>query len=405
MNVPLVIFHPMDPRGAKVGGAETFVRGMIRHAPPDFDVELVGVSSTGPVRGVVETEEGGREYRFRPLIRVADENRRGRVPLSLRYTLALWPMRHQFRNKILFFNRIEPLLAFRRIPGPKLVAIHNDTLRQIAGGPGEVIWSRFPRLYFAMEARCLPAADRVWSESRATVEECRRRYPEIRDRIEWLPTWFDSDLFFPSKDRAEEKRRLTRQHPALRAEDEWILFTGRYQPQKAPLRLIETFDLVRRRRPEARLLLSGEGDLKERMVRAVAERGLQSSVVFLDSLRRPDLGAFYRAADAFLLASDYEGMPISVLEALACGLPVASTPVGEVPALLTSGSTGEIAADCSAQALALALEQLLARRVNDEGGACVAAVQAHMPRAVLQPLYDHIRALAVKGGRASRDKW
>lgn len=404
MSVSFVIFHPMDPRGAKVGGAETFVRGLIRHAPPDFDVELVGVASEGRARGAEEAEEAGRGYRFRPVIRVADESRRGAVPLSLRFTLALWPQRELFRGRTLFFNRIEPMLAFRRVPGPKLVAIHNDVSRQIAGGPGEVRWSRIPRLYFAMEARCLAAADLAFSESRATVEECRRRYPALRDRIEWLPTWFDSDLFFPSREgRAEEKRRLASRHSALRAEDEWILFAGRYQPQKAPIRLIEAFDLVRRRRSGARLLLSGEGMLKEAMVRAVSERGLQGRVVFLDSLRRPELGAWHRAADAFLLGSDYEGMPIGVLEALACGLPVASTPVGEVPSLVTAGVTGEIAAECSAPALADALERLLANRARYSAADCAASVAAYTPGAVLGPLYGRIRRLAdQRGGGMTR---
>lgn len=394
MSVPLVLFHPMDPRGAKVGGAEIFARGLIRHAPPDFEVELVGVAATGAARIPEILTEGSRPFRYWPLIRIADENLRPLVPLSLRYTLALWPMRHRFRNKVLFFNRIEPLLPFRRASEPKLVALHNDVQRQIGSGPGEVRWSRFPRLYFALEKRCLPAADFVLSESRATVDDCRRRYPEIRERFAVSSTWFDPDLFSPPANRAAEKQALALRHPGLRADQDWILYTGRYQPQKAPLRLIEALALVRRRRPGAKLLLSGEGDLKQDMVRGAAERGLQDGVVFLDSVRRLDLAAWYRAADAFMLASDYEGMPISVLEALACGLPVVSTPVGEVPALVVSGATGEMAADRTAEALAAALELLLAHRDRYADAVCAASVQAFTPSAVLGPLYDRIRSLA-----------
>ena len=132
------------------------------------------------------------------------------------------------------------------------------------------------------------------------------------------------------------------------------------------------------------------------------KRGLQDRVVFLDSVRRPDLAAWYRAADAFLLASDYEGMPIAVLEALACGLPVASTPVGEVPALVTPGSTGEIAAAYTAEALAEALERILSRRDRYAASACVAAVRDFTPQAVLRPLFDRLRALANQGAAAVR---
>lgn len=395
MRVPLVIFHPMDPRGSKVGGAETFVRGLIRHAPADFDVELVGVSSAGRACGEEWLMEGSARFRFRPLVRVADESRRGLVPLSLRYAAALWPLRNQFRDRVLLFNRIEPLLPFCGMPGPKIAMLHNDVARQIAAGPGEVLWSRFPRLYFALERRCFRASDQVYAVSRATVEESRRRYPEYRERIDPFSTWFDLDLFSPG-DRAAAKQTWAQRHSVLRPQDDWILYAGRFQPQKAPLRLIEAFGLVRRRRPGARLVLAGEGNLEAEMVRAVADRGLQGHVVFLGAVPPAELAACYRAADAFLLASDYEGMPISVLEALACGLPVVSTPVGEVPALVVSGVNGEMAADCSAAALAAALERLLARHPRPDPAACTASVRGFTPGVVLQPIYDRIRSLAVQ---------
>ena len=397
MSVPLVIFHPMDPRGAKVGGAEIFVRGLIRHAPADFDVELVGISASGPARGDMRLTEGNTPFRFQPLARVADENRKELVPLSLRYVAALWPLHRRFAHQVLFFNRIEPLLAFRRHANPKLVALHNDVRRQIDSGPGEVLWSRFPRLYFAMENRCLPTADLVLSESRATVDDCRRRFPALRDRIELFPTWFDPELFSPSSDtRADEKQRLARQHPGLRANGDWILYTGRFQAQKAPIRMLEAFALVHRQRSDAMLVLSGEGNLKPEMLRKAEELGLRNHVAFLDSVPRTGLPPFYRAADAFLLASDYEGMPISILEALACGLPVASTPVGEVPALVIPGTTGEIAANCSAEALAGALDRILSHRGTYFSAACAKSVRAFTPGAVLQPLYGRIRSLAGK---------
>jgi len=393
MNIPLVIFHPMDPRGEKVGGAEIFVRGLIRHAPPDFDVTLIGISSTGKIDGELTLMEGDRSFHFWPILRVADEDRRGFVPLSLRYTLALWPLRNKFQKAVLFFNRIEPLLLFRRHPAPKAIASHNDVERQIASGPGEVLWSRFPNLYFALENRCLPSADLIVSESQSTIENYRHRFPEYRNRIEWLPTWVDPLQFNPAQNRAEEKRSLSRQYPALRENDEWILFTGRFQPQKAPLRMMEAFGLVHRQRPATKLLLIGEGNLKAEMIQKVTNLGLQESVVFLGSMPPRELAAFYQAADAFLLASDYEGMPISVLEALACGLPVASTPVGEVPSLVTPGVTGEIATGYSADALASALEELLSHRARYTDTACTAAVQAFTPEQVLGPLYDRIQAL------------
>ncbi|HPB56776.1 MAG TPA: hypothetical protein PLB68_12515, partial [Candidatus Aminicenantes bacterium] len=86
----LRILHPMDPLGRKVGGAESFVKNMIRFSPSGLSIELVGTSSR-EVRLREWREEllEGREYRFLPLLKEEGENRRSFPPLSLRYTLAL----------------------------------------------------------------------------------------------------------------------------------------------------------------------------------------------------------------------------------------------------------------------------------------------------------------------------
>ncbi len=391
----------MDPRGSKIGGAETFVRGLIRYAPRDFEVELIGVSAQGPTAEELWLTEGSVRYKFRPLSRVADENRRGFVPLSLRFTRALRAIRADLGDRVLFFNRIEPAILFRGSLPRRIVAIHNDVPNQIVAGTGEVAWRHCPWLYLALEKRCLASADLVVSESRATVEHCRRRYAALRDRIEFLPLWVEPEVFAPPADRSAEKRRLLDQYPALRAAGDVVLFTGRFQRQKAPRRLIDALELVRRKRPGTTLLLIGDGDLRPAMERWVADRGLQNAVVFLRSMTRADLPAFYRAADVFLLASDYEGMPMSVLEALACGLPVASTPVGEIPSLLASGDNGELAADRSAETLAAALDRILSNRARYPAASCAASVRAFAPHAVLGPLYDHIRRLADHGARGT----
>ncbi len=397
MSIPLTLFHPMDPRGAKVGGAEMFMRSLIRHAPADFAITLAGVSSTGPAGGEWTLTEGRTSYRFLPLLRIADEDRRGRIPLSLRYTLALRPLRRRFDGQVLFFNRIEPIWLFRRHANAKIVAIHNDIPGQIASGRSEVLWSRFPRVYFALERRCLPRADLVWTVSPATARHCRQRHPELDGRLLCSPTWFEPEWFHPADDRADARRQVAALHPELREPGPWILFTGRFQPQKAPLRLLEAFDRLRQTTPAARLLLVGDGNLKADLLRMVQDRKLEGRVAVFDSRPQAELAPFYRAADVFLLASDYEGMPISVLEALACGLPVVSTPVGEVPALVRPGITGELADACTADALAAALERLLARRERCSAAACAASVQPFTPAAVLAPLYDRIRKLAVAG--------
>ena len=124
----LRILHPMDPLGRKVGGAESFVKNMIRFSPSALSIELVGSSSRGEARVGEWREEllDGREYRFLPLLKEEGENRRSFPPLSLRYTLALRRSGLSWKDRILFFNRIEPAILPLNGATPRVAVVHND---------------------------------------------------------------------------------------------------------------------------------------------------------------------------------------------------------------------------------------------------------------------------------------
>lgn len=393
MSIPLTLFHPMDPRGRKVGGAEQFLRGLIRHAPEDFDIQWVGLSAQpGDLKEEV-LSESGRRFRFIPLLRIADENRRSLIPLSLRYTLALRPCRRRFHDRVLFFNRIEPFWLFRKSAAPSVIAVHNDIRQQIESGRSEVLWSRFPRLYDAFEKHCLPSASAVISESRNSLERHAARFPNTADRLQWIPTWYDPLRFHLPDDRPAMRSQLAAQEPKLDPAKKWILFTGRFQPQKAPMRLLETFALIRKQHPDSQLILHGDGNMLASLQKQTAALGLQASVILPDPDSRASVSTFLQAADVFLLASDYEGMPLSILEALACGLPVVSTPVGEMPRLVTPGLTGELAAECTAGSLAEVLSTVLENPGNYPPESCASSVREFTPERSLAPLYSLFREL------------
>ena len=89
----------------------------------------------------------------------------------------------------------------------------------------------------------------------------------------------------------------------------------------------------------------------------VAALGLESRVCFLGI--RADVADILRASDVFVLSSRWEGNPMSVMEAMAAGLPVVSTAVGGVPELVREGETGLLVPSEDAGALARALQALV----------------------------------------------
>lgn len=121
------------------------------------------------------------------------------------------------------------------------------------------------------------------------------------------------------------------------------LAAGRLEPQKNHASLLEAFASLLRRGFHDRLLIVGDGSLREALAAKQAKLGLENSAVRFLGFRR-DVAQLMTAADRLVLASRWEGLPNVVIEAMANRLPVVATRVGGVPELIEDGVTGYLAA-------------------------------------------------------------
>ena len=118
-----------------------------------------------------------------------------------------------------------------------------------------------------------------------------------------------------------------------------IGFVGRLVEQKAPHVLIESFAATTRVAPNARLVIVGDGPLREPMRQLSATLGVADKVFFLGERdAREVMGAF----DVFALSSRKEGLPYVLLEAMAIGLPLVATATSSVEILIRPGVNGEV---------------------------------------------------------------
>ena len=129
------------------------------------------------------------------------------------------------------------------------------------------------------------------------------------------------------------------------------------RPQKAVHVFVEAAALVLEHMPEARLAVIGDGDLREPLERRAAELALGPRLRFLPF--RPPASRQLRSIDVFVLPSAWEAFPISVLEAMACGVPQVATDVGGTSEAVDDGDTGLLCPPGSPPALAERILTLL----------------------------------------------
>jgi glycosyltransferase involved in cell wall biosynthesis len=170
-----------------------------------------------------------------------------------------------------------------------------------------------------------------------------------KTRVAVIPNGIQTKDF---SDRAKVRRELGYE------DDEFVLgFVGRLTPQKNPLRLVEAFVLALQQRPDLKLAIAGEGELRVAIEGAIILRGIANQVRFIAGKRGRDIIAGF---DGLVCSSDYEGFPIVFLEALAAAVPIVVTPVGGARECVVEGQTGYIADGFSAEALARAMLKLIA---------------------------------------------
>jgi glycosyltransferase involved in cell wall biosynthesis len=160
--------------------------------------------------------------------------------------------------------------------------------------------------------------------------------------------------------------------PVLRAHlvkgrpDYVVLTPARFHEQKGHAYLLEAAVQV----PDATFVLAGEGSLRAEMERRAEELGVAGRCLFLG--QRSDVPALLAAAELFVLPSLFEGLPLSVLEAMAAARPVIATAIGGTDEAITDGLTGLLVPPRDSAALGSAIRRLqgdpaLARRLAVAG--------------------------------------
>ncbi len=195
--------------------------------------------------------------------------------------------------------------------------------------------------------------DLTTNVSQAAVD----RYVEVgaapKGRIICVPNGIDTEQFRPN---AERRLKLREE---LGVGDSFVwLAAGRFEPAKDHASMIAAYAELLQRYPESLLLLAGQGNLEQEVKALASAHKLSGKVRFLGV--RQDIPALMNAADAYVMSSVWEGLPMVLLEAAASGLPVAATDVGGNREVIIDGSSGHLVPPQRPEELGAAMERVMA---------------------------------------------
>lgn len=172
-----------------------------------------------------------------------------------------------------------------------------------------------------------------------------------------------------------------------------VLFLGRLGQRKGTFDLIEAAALARRHCTDLKVWLCGDGDLDAVRSR-IAAVGLGDVVLVKGWVRGADKARLLAQASVYVLPSYHEGLPMSILEAMAAGLPIVSTPIAGIPEAVTDGVEGYLVAPGDVQALASRLVELVssAAFARQMGAAAFCKVSCTFAADVVVPELERIYA-------------
>lgn len=238
---------------------------------------------------------------------------------------------------------------------PVITTTHGGDIYALRGGPAMV-----------MKRWALRSSDRVTAVSSPLRDEVVALGSDAA-RVSVLPMGVDTRRFRPDAGSAAIHRELNPAGGPV------LLFVGRLVEKKGARYAVEAMPAILEERPDARLIVVGDGPEREMLETLAADRGVAASVRFLGAFANDRLPELYASADIFVGPSvveangDTESFGVVFAEAMASGCVVVTTDVGGIADLVQDGETGIVVPPQDSHAISAAVLRLLDDSVLRDG--------------------------------------
>jgi glycosyltransferase involved in cell wall biosynthesis len=365
----VVVVEAMDPALPAIGGAETYSRNLLDHLlRTGIRVLFIGVSSSNP-----QSTQG--ELTFLPVANNTSLGNLGyvwRLLLSRSFTQV--PSR-----AIIHVQRPEYALPFvlfcRR--NPNVITLHGRILHGVKLKQPRAI----AVMYRIVESFCFRRTAAIIAVDEGTKEFYEKEYPWLSKKIRVIPIGIDLAKF-----KALNRESLRAQW-GFGSSERVVMFVGRLEIEKDLGFLIESFRMVLKEVPDARLVFVGDGRDRKRLEDMVKDL-TPEEVLFMGAQEPDRIPEILNCADVLALCSLFEGSPTIVKEALACGVPVVTTEVGDVAQIIKGEVIGRIVPKDTGQYSRAIVEVLFSKDMEGTRHECA--------RAAAEFGFDQIGARTVK---------
>ena len=267
---------------------------------------------------------------------------------------------------------------------PVVVITHNNIIRdfqqqltQVRHRPlGVLRWVPRGLKLYVDDLRYLPLAERITALSDSTGDALRHWFRLDQKRITVIFNGVDVEACLA----AQGQRPSWRRHLLLADDTVLIVAIGRLVNDKGHQYLIDAFASLTSgtHTPLCQLVIAGDGPLRAALQAQAQQRGVARDVTFLGHVAHDEALALMQAADVMAHPSLVEGLPLTLLEAMACGRPIIASQVGAIAQWLVDGVSGLLIPAANSSALTHALSKLVG---NPHFGARLGEQAQHTLRA------------------------
>ncbi len=343
-----------------MGGMLSFLRDLIPHLSRYFEIELWGVS-TGrkPPANIYIGKKNFKIYYFGQI----KTGRRKIIPNLVKVVWDIFAFKKIILNRkydILYFHGIPLEIPFlKRKRKVKIIShIHgvgNNPFLFLGPRPTRKPIAAIYELYrrFLIKRSDLTI---ISSDERRYLEFTNLLSPTLIAKTVRAMPFADTDLFHPLP------QSMVRKKLSIPEEIKVIVATMRLVPEKDPLLLIEVYkELKKILNISSLMFIFGDGPLKKKIEEKIREEKLQDEILMKGFRPREELKEWLNAADVFLFTSSGEGLPLSLIEALLCGLPIVTPDIPGVHDLVENGRNGYIVSSREPREIALYLRKALGK--------------------------------------------